>query len=199
MATYQLYAGDGSNRNFSVPFPYLDKSHVTVKLNEVETGAFTWLSGASIQMTTAPAAGVVVDVRRVTPTGTPPVDFTDGSILSEAELDLVAVYSAYLSEESGDVSKSALRENHLGQLDARGLRIINVAPGVSPGDAVNKSRVDAVAAVADAALVAAANAADYANFLMEQSTQIAINMTFPLDLGLVADITLHNQFDLGTL
>lgn len=141
--TYQLYAGDGTNRNFAVPFPYLDKSHVRVLIDAVETGALVWLSASTVQLTTAPALGAVVRVARMTPTGIMPVDFTDGSILSETELDLISRYSAYVAEESRDEVVNALRTDASGSLDARGLKIVNVAPGVNPEDAVNKAQNDA--------------------------------------------------------
>lgn len=142
--TYQLYSGDGTNRNFAVPFPYLDKSHVRVLIDAVETGALVWLSASTVQLTTAPALGAVVRVARMTPTGIMPVDFTDGSILSETELDLISRYSAYVAEEARDVVTTAIVENNQNALDARGLRIANVAPGVDPTDAVNKGQNDAV-------------------------------------------------------
>jgi Phage T7 tail fibre protein len=145
-ATFNLYSGDGATRAFGLTFPYLDRSHVRVYVNEAETAAFTWLTSATVQMAVAPAVSAVVRVARVTPANIIPVDFTDGSILSEAELDLVTRYSAYLSEESRDFSEAALRENHLGALDARGLRIINVAPSVAPTDAITKGEVSTIAA-----------------------------------------------------
>ena len=143
--TYQTYAGDGSNRNFSVTFPYLDKSHVRLYVNEVETAMFAWLTSAVVQTSVAPAVGAVVRVARVTPTGVMPVDFTDGSVLAEAELDLISKYAAYLTEETRNLADRSLSLNYRDEMDARGKRITRVGLGVQPTDAVNKYQLDTTA------------------------------------------------------
>lgn len=104
MSFYSLvmYAGDGSNRNFTIHFPYLEKSHVKVKLNSVPTTAFTWLTSSSIQFNTAPAAGVNIEICRETPLNYAPVDFTDGSILLEQDLDLLTTFNLYVDQELAD-------------------------------------------------------------------------------------------------
>ena len=104
MAFYSLvmYAGNGSNRNFTIHFPYLAKSHVKVKINSVPTTAFTWLTSSSIQFNTAPAAGENIEICRETPLNYAPVDFTDGSILLEQDLDLLTTFNLYVDQEITD-------------------------------------------------------------------------------------------------
>ena len=91
--SYVLYAGNGSNKNFSFNFPYLNKSHVKVKIDNANTTAFTWLTDSSLQFTTAPAAGSIIEIYRETPQSAAPVDFTDGSVLLERDLDLLATFN----------------------------------------------------------------------------------------------------------
>ena len=136
-ATFNLYAGDGTNRAFAVTFPYLDKSHVRLYVDNTEMGVFVWLNAAVIQLPLAPAPGAIVRVARVTPTGIMPVDFTDGSVLAEAELDLISKYAAYLAEEAFDRTSTALITNSVNEFDARGLKIVNVAEGTNPTDAAS--------------------------------------------------------------
>jgi hypothetical protein len=62
------YLGDGSNRLFSVTFPYLSKSNVKVFINGVEDTTFTWSTSSTIETTTAPSSGATVVVKRDTPT-----------------------------------------------------------------------------------------------------------------------------------
>ena len=104
MAFYSLvmYAGNGSNRNFTIHFPYLDKDHVKVKINNVQTTAFSWLTSSSIQFNTAPAAGENIEICRETPLNYAPVDFTDGSILLEQDLDLLTTFNLYVDQEITD-------------------------------------------------------------------------------------------------
>ena len=164
--SYVTYVGDSSSTTYAVTFPYLSKSHVNVLLDGVETTAFSWVTGSSIQLDT-PHTGNVTIIR-VTPTE-PLVDFTDGSVLTENQLDIATVQSLYVAEETQDAAKYSLG-NRPGDPDgpdgpsapgdgvnwnAEGKKIINLANGTAASDAVNKGQLDAVApgleAIADKA------------------------------------------------
>ena len=110
MAFYSLviYAGNGSNRNFTIHFPYLDKSHVKAKIDSSQTTAFSWLTDSSIQFNTAPAAGANIEIYRETPLNASPVDFTDGSILLERDLDLLTTFNLYVDQEITDRASRVL-------------------------------------------------------------------------------------------
>lgn len=66
-STEDLYAGDGVQTIFGVTFPYLKQDEVFVTVGGVNT-PYTWLAGstASVQLSVAPALGVVVRVYRST-------------------------------------------------------------------------------------------------------------------------------------
>lgn len=153
-------------------FPYLARDHVKLTLDAVASPAFTWLTDSMIQLATAPGPDVLVDIRRQTPQGTP-VDFEDGSVLAETDLDLLATYTAYLSEEARDGSEDSLKKNLVGQFDGRGIRVTNVAPGEHPTDAVNKSQLVAQQAVVEPLVEAAVQAAASANSAKNASEIIA--------------------------
>lgn len=110
MAFYSLviYAGNGSDRNFTIHFPYLDKSHVKAKIDNATTNAFSWLTDSAIQFNTAPAAGSSIEIYRETPLNASPVDFTDGSILLERDLDLLTTFNLYVDQELTDRASRAL-------------------------------------------------------------------------------------------
>lgn len=91
------------NRNFSVPFPYISRDHVQVTVNGGVV-TFSWLSASSIQLTTAPAVGAKVEVRRITERNSLLVDFADGSTLTESQLDLASKQNFYLSQEADDLA-----------------------------------------------------------------------------------------------
>lgn len=103
-----IYAGNGSNRNFTIHFPYLDKSHVKAKIDNAPTTAFSWLTDSAIQFNTAPAAGSSIEIYRETPLNASPVDFTDGSILLERDLDLLTTFNLYVDQEITDRTSRAL-------------------------------------------------------------------------------------------
>ena len=59
--SYREYTGDGVGKDFSVPFPYLQRAHVKVYLDLkllAEGVDYTWTSDTQIQLTTAPQAPV---------------------------------------------------------------------------------------------------------------------------------------------
>ena len=89
--------GDGSTTQFAVNFVngIFSRDNVTVFVDGEVDGlgdpvprAFTWLSDGLIELSgAAPAAGVVIRIRRIMFKDAPIVDYEDGEILIEATLD----------------------------------------------------------------------------------------------------------------
>ena len=125
--SYVRYTGNGSTTNYTFSFPYINSSHIKVRLNGVLTTGFTLLNSSTIQFTSAPANGVVIEIRRETPKDTSIVNFTDGSVLLERDLDLLATYDLYLAQETKDGLDSTISLNSEGNFDAQGKFIINLA------------------------------------------------------------------------
>jgi hypothetical protein len=133
--------GDGVNRNFSVGFQYLAKSHVTVRVDGTPA-AFTWLNPSMVTTAVAPPAGAVVQVQRVTPRDTILVDFVDGSTLTETDLDTATLQTFFLSQEAFDMAGGTLSIESDGSYSATNRRIANVGAPQLPGDAVNKAHFE---------------------------------------------------------
>ena len=166
--SYVRYTGNGSTTNYVFPFSYINASHVKVRLNGVLNTNFSFLNASTIQLTTAPASGVVIEIRRETPKDSPIVNFTDGSILLERDLDLLATFDTYVAQETEDDLEDALRKSSLNVWDATNLRVANLADPVNAQDAVTKTYLDtgvlaviapSVSAAAASASAAAASAA----------------------------------------
>lgn len=136
--SYVRYTGNGTTTNFAFSFPYLNASTIRVFVDNVQT-SFTFLNSSTVVVSPAPASGTRVEVRRVTITDNPPVDFVDGSTLLESDLDLIARYNLYTVQESVDIANDALSVDLDGTLDADNRRIKNLAAPVAAQDAVNKS------------------------------------------------------------
>ena len=156
--TYVDYTGNGSETDFNFSFPYIKTSHVVVEVNEgqgagglnkwvrktlttdysVETSPSTF-----VRFVTAPAANVRVRVLRDSDASTGIVDFANGSVLTETELDNSYEHNRYLAEEAEEgITGGALVKNTDGQFDADGLRLENLADPDSDDDAVNKGYAD---------------------------------------------------------
>ena len=80
------YTGDGSTTAYSITFPFIDSTHVKAFINGVETTAFT-ISSSTLTFTSAPANSATIRIERQTPITGRLVDFTDGSVLTESDLD----------------------------------------------------------------------------------------------------------------
>ena len=75
------YTANGSTDTFAITFSFIDSTHVKVFLDGVSTTAFT-ISGSNVVMNSNPSNGVVVLIKRETPTDARLVDFQDGSVLT---------------------------------------------------------------------------------------------------------------------
>ena len=106
MSSIINYVADGSTNTFQIPFTYISQSHVVVTVDGVSVTP-TFINDTQLSISPTPASSLVVIVKRVTPV-TALVDFTDGSTLFEADLDLAHKQNRLISEESRDRSDSAI-------------------------------------------------------------------------------------------
>ena len=131
------YTGNNSTVDYSIPFSYIISSHIYAWLDNVATTAFT-VSGSTLTFTTAPGTGVAILIKRVTPTDARLVDFTDGSVLTEQDLDQSADQNFYIAQESSDEAQLHLSLDNSNKYDAESKQIINVADPSANQHAVTK-------------------------------------------------------------
>ncbi len=131
------YTADGNTSTFAITFSFIDSTHVKVFLDGVSTTAFT-ISGSNVVMNSNPANSTVVLIKRETPTNARLVDFQDGSVLTESDLDKSADQNFFIAQEINDESQGSMKLDNADRFDALNKRIINVADPVNNNDAVNK-------------------------------------------------------------
>src|SRR5210317_303970 len=131
------YTGNGSTTQYSIPFEFIDSTHVKAFIDGVETSAFT-ISSSTLTFTTAPANASTIRIERQTPNNQRLIDFTDGSVLTEQDLDKSADQNFYIAQEITDDSASKLGLDTDDKYDAQNKIIKNVADPVNNTDAVNK-------------------------------------------------------------
>ncbi len=139
--SYAVYTGNGATTQFTVPFPYIRKEHVVVSLDYV-SAVFTWVNNTTVQVSPAPANAVRVEVRRVTPVNSPLVDFTDGSTLVAADLDINALQQTYINQEQDDQIQQGIYVDANGNLTAGNQVLKDLLDPVDPQDAATKNYVD---------------------------------------------------------
>ena len=155
MLTFVTFTGNGVTTVYSLPFPYINKYHVTVEVDGVDMTQdldYT-VSGSTLTFAAAPANASDIIIHRVTPRSTPLVTFVDGSFLSAANLNKQALQNLYVAQE---VFENSLQHDTVAY-DVDGFRVSNVGDPVDAGDAANKAYVDAGDAASLAAVAAASS------------------------------------------
>lgn len=152
-STIAFYLGDGTTTDFTVPFDYLKKSFVTVRLGAGttltggdygDTGSdYYFLDKTTIRLKVAPASGEALTIRRHTSATERVVTFKDASILKATDLDTSQVQAFHIAEEGRDILEDSLSVNREGNWDAKNKRLVNLADPVNPQDALTKAYYDA--------------------------------------------------------
>jgi hypothetical protein len=144
MPTYYAqvtYTGNGSTTSYAIPFSYIDSSHVKAYINGTLTSAFT-ISTSTLTFTSAPANGATVRIERQTPLDARLVDFADGSVLTEADLDRSANQNFFIAQEVADDAINNLAVDTDDKYNAQSKVIKNLANPVNANDAVNKTYLE---------------------------------------------------------
>jgi len=147
-------SGDGTTRQFQIPFPYVKKDHIIVSLNQIANTNFVYINDTTIEFaalnsvatneqetTGAPKTGIEILISRETPLLNALVDFVDGSTLTASDLDTAVLQLLYGLQEAKDDTDAGINFTPVG-LDASNNPIINVQDPSNPQDATTKKYVD---------------------------------------------------------
>lgn len=147
------YPLNGSNRRFSIPFDYLQRSFIRVSLfaankeEQLTLGVdFNFINDTTIETvkTYGGADGWTrIQLRRYTDAKRI-VEFIDGSVLLAGDLNVATLQALHIAQEGRDSAFDMLTVNSEGNYDAKDRRIVNVVDGVDKNDAVNKGQLDKV-------------------------------------------------------
>ena len=163
--SFVRYTGNGSTSSYAVPFSYRAQADVTITIDGVATTAFTWDgAGTNITFTSPPANLSSIEIRRTTSQSSRLIDYADGSVLKENDLDTDSTQSFMMGQEAIDDANDRIKLDATDfHWDANSKRIKNVATPTGTNDSANKAYVDAVAGSATAAAASEANALTYKN------------------------------------
>lgn len=194
MATIENnYVGNGSTVLYSFTFPYISTEDVKVSLNGVNTTAYIFSNATTLQLTTAPAAGVAVRIFRSTSNDDLEATFYPGSAIRAQDLNNNFIQGLYVSQESGDkatvattTANSALSASASTTATAN-TALANAATAVTTSNAAAASATSAVTTAntkGDAAIASAASANTKADQALSAVSN-SINYTL---IGTVAGI-----------
>lgn len=112
------------------------------------------------------AAGRRVRIYRKTEIRFPLVDYRDRQSVSEADLDLANRQAIFVAQETLDAARDNLLQDLHGNYDALGRRVVNVADGQDPTDAINLRQLRRSIRVGDMELPVLPGASSRANKLL---------------------------------
>lgn len=150
ISTVRTYPLNGAV-DFTITFEYLARKFVQVTLigkdrKELvlnQDYRFTTKTQITTSRAWTAADGYqLIEIRRFTSATDRLVDFADGSILRAYDLNISQIQTLHVAEEARDLTADTIGVNNDGHLDARGRRIVNVADGIDPGDAVTIGQMD---------------------------------------------------------
>ena len=146
--SYSRYVASGQD-TFAINFDYLSTTHITVSLDGVNQASGWSVISTNVVFTSAPGSGVVVLIQRTTPKGksafqSDVADFSDGSVLTAADLDQAALGLLYVAQEADDAGNTNALSKDLTdeKWDAANSPIKNIKTPTAEAEAVNKQYVD---------------------------------------------------------
>lgn len=112
-----VYAtGDGVTKTYSIPFTYLDPSHVKITVDGVAV-SFTFTSPGTVELATAPAVGTTIRRYRETPEDAL-VTWADGAVILGKHLNLSQTQSLFIAQEAHDYAEQIAEEAKQFALDS---------------------------------------------------------------------------------
>ena len=139
------------------------------------------MSSSIITAPSAPASGLIVEVRRQTPLNRRVVSFSDHSILKATDLNLADTQWLYILQELYDKAGEVLAyDRHLNAFSASGKRITSIGDAVDPTDAVSMRSMQLTIAEVRQELLA---------YFAQLRASIIAELTEAFDLKLANELT----------
>jgi hypothetical protein len=129
--TSNTYTGNGSNKLFSITFPYLDTSDINVYLNgnlQTITTQYSFANATTVEFVTAPANGAVILLDRSTDDTALQATFFPGSSIKAVDLNENFDQALYIAQETAN-------------------NVANAVAGLIPDGTITNAKINATAGI----------------------------------------------------
>lgn len=141
--SYVRYTGNGSTTAFSIPFTYIDSTHLACTVAGASTSFTLNAAGTTATLGSAPANGAAIEFKRTSSQTARLTDYQAGSVLKEADLDNDSLQGFFMSQEAIDTAADVITTDNADfQWTAGSKRIKLVADPTSAQDVATKNYVD---------------------------------------------------------
>jgi hypothetical protein len=103
------YVAASGQRDFDVPFPFLNRSHVEVLVNGAKRPVLEWVGSSRLRLAAPCSGGELVVVQRDTPIDAQLVSFSDGAILTQEDLNTAVQQLLFKQQEIVALYEGSLR------------------------------------------------------------------------------------------
>jgi hypothetical protein len=190
--TSNTYTGNGTNKLFSITFPYLDTTDIDVYLYVGSTGVlqtvttqYSFANATTIEFVIAPPAGVTVLLNRSTDDNNLQATFFPGSSIKASDLNYNFDQVLYLAQETANISNAA--SANVGSANTNAAAAVVTANNALSTANTAVSTANAASSNANAAVSTANIAASNASTALTASIQATADSTTALGLATTAN------------
>jgi len=101
--SFVRYTGDGETVKYTVPFPYIYREHVKVRVSNALVPVY-WIDGSTVELPVVPTEDDDVLIYRDSDLWNRVVDYKDGSMLQSDDLNIDSRQTMFLLQEAVDQS-----------------------------------------------------------------------------------------------
>ena len=141
--TQNTFTGDGTTVLFPFTFPYLATTDIVVEVDSAATTAYTLANATTVELTTAPAQGVEVIVKRVTNVDNLAATFFAGSAIRSQDLNDNYTQLLYKAQEDAQFAP-LFNAVFPDDVSLGGNKITNLADPTAAQEAATKAYADAL-------------------------------------------------------